>query len=97
MLEDTKCPCGKEGRYIEMVDDVETYSCNKYQRCPTYEELLVSNRNSDRYTWAYRNFVNNIDDYFEYSCESKRDQKKVHQLLQNLTETLVRVENENRE
>lgn len=94
MTEDTKCGCGKEGRYIHMRDGVETYSCNKYLRCLTYEELLVSNINSDRYVWAYRNFVNAIDDYFEYRCESKKDQKKVHQLLQNLTESLEKINNE---
>lgn len=81
LLTESKCGCGKG-------------SCNKYQRCPTYAELLESYKKSDRYTWAYRKFTNAIDDYFEYSCESKKDQKKVYQLLQNLTETLMRVENE---
>lgn len=94
MLENAKCGCGKDGRYIHIRDGVEVLSCNKYQRCSTYEDLLISNRNSDRYTWAYRNFVNAIDDYFEYRCESKKDQKKVHQLLQNLTEALVVINNE---
>ena len=49
---------------------------------------------NERYLKAYRNFVNQIDDYFEYRDESIEDRKKVHQLLQNLTEQLVNVENE---
>ena len=49
----------------------------------------------ERYRWAYRNFVNQIDDYFEYSNESLKDRKKVHQLLENLTDKLVGIEESN--
>lgn len=94
MLENAKCGCGKDGRYIKIENGVETFSCNKYQRCPTYDELLESYKKSDGYVWTYRKFVNAIDDYFEYRCESKKDQKKVHQLLQNLTEALAGINNE---
>lgn len=59
-----------------------------------YDQLLKENRMNERYTWAYRNFVNEVDDYFEYRCESKKDQQKVYQLLQNLTERLCRLEKE---
>lgn len=39
-VEDCKCGCGKEGRYICHDDNGNSvYSCNKYQRCPTYEDL----------------------------------------------------------
>ena len=61
---------------------------------PTYEELCEDVRKNERYLKAYRNFVNQIDDYFEYRSESTEDRKKVHQLLQNLTEQLVKIENE---
>ena len=64
------------------------------KRCPTYEELCEDVRKNERYLKAYRNFVNQIDDYFEYRNEPIEDRKKVHQLLQNLTEQLVNVENE---
>lgn len=85
------CGCGKPVRYITSCGKG---SCNKYQRCPTYEELELQTRKEERYRWAYRNFVNNIDDYFEYTNESQKDRKKVHQLLQNLTEQLVKIEEE---
>lgn len=40
-----KCGCGKEGRYLIMRDDEQLCSCNKYQRCPTYEELYDISQN----------------------------------------------------
>lgn len=35
-----QCGCGKQAKY--MLTDGNT-SCNKYSRCPTYEELVASN------------------------------------------------------
>ena len=89
-LEST-CGCGKPVKYTSPCGKG---SCNKRKRCPTYEELLEENKKNERYTWTYRNFVNKVDDYFEYPFESKKDQKKVHQLLQDLTDSLVRLEEE---
>lgn len=89
-LEST-CGCGQPVKYIS---DCRKGSCNKRKRCPTYEELLEENKKNERYTWAYRNFVNKVDDYFEYRFESKKDQMKVYQLLQDLTDSLVRLEEE---
>jgi len=41
----TLCGCGKSGRYmIKDADGFDVYSCNKYQRCPTYDELYEINR-----------------------------------------------------
>ena len=40
------------------------------------------------YQWA----INKIDDHFEYSHESKKDQQKVHSILRQLTERLVELE-----
>lgn len=94
MLENKKCPCGKEGRYIKIIDGEDLFSCNKYQRCPTYEELENSLDKQNKRVLAYQKFTNAIDDYFEYRCESKKDQRKVHQLLQNLTELLEKINNE---
>jgi hypothetical protein len=37
----------------------------------------------------YQGAVNEIDDYFEYRNESKKDRKKVHEILKRLTENLV--------
>jgi len=89
-LEST-CGCGKPVRYTSHCGKG---SCNKRKRCLAYEELLEENKKNERYTRAYRNFVNKVDDHFEYRFESMKDQKKVHQLLQDLTEALVRLEEE---
>ena len=42
----------------------------------------------ESYLSAYRNFINKIDDYFEYRNESLKDRKKVHELLDKLSEEL---------
>ena len=47
----------------------------------------------EEYLSAYRSFINEIDDYFEYSNESLKDRKKVHQLLGNLTDKLKEINN----
>ena len=39
MLKDMKCPCGRDGKYVQIIDGDEVYSCNKYRRCKTYEQL----------------------------------------------------------
>ena len=88
---ETNCPCGQPARYTSPCGKG---NCNKRKRCPTYEELLKENKLNVRYTWAYRNFVNKVDDYFEYQNESKKDRQKVHQLLQNLADQLVNLEEE---
>lgn len=43
-----KCGCGKDARYLTMCGDEQVGSCNKYQRCPTYEQLydIAQNRKS---------------------------------------------------
>ena len=38
-LFDEKCNCGKPVRYTHNIDGEFVGSCNKYQVCPTYEEL----------------------------------------------------------
>lgn len=47
----------------------------------------------EEYLSAYRSFVNEIDDYFEYRNESLSDRKKVYQLLDNLTDKLMEINN----
>lgn len=37
---------------------------------------------------AYRTAINEIDDYFEYQCDSKKDQKEVHKILARLTKKI---------
>lgn len=44
----------------------------------TYEEILV----------AYQKAINQIDDYFEYANESKKDRVRVHSILFRLTDKL---------
>jgi len=50
------CGCGRPTRYVKILDDgTEVHSCNKYGRCPSYEELL-NERNVLKYLVnAYRN------------------------------------------
>ena len=85
------CGCGQPVKYSSPCGKG---SCNKYKHCPTYEELEEDYWKSERDIQVYRNFVNKLDDYFEYRFESMKDQKKVNQLLQDLTEALVRLEEE---
>lgn len=80
------CGCGKPVRYVSSEGKG---SCNKYARCPTYDDLRDTLGLANRRLGVYQQAINKIDDYFEYSMESKRDQKKVHQLLGNLTDALA--------
>lgn len=83
------CGCGKPVRYMTPGNDDEG-SCNKYQRCPTYDELRSMLEMTNRRLALFQEAVNKIDDYFEYSMESKKDQKKVFQILGNLTDSLAK-------
>lgn len=40
----------------------------------------------------YRKAINEIDDYFEYSMESKKDQKKVRKILAKLTDNMRKMQ-----
>lgn len=84
----TLCNCGRPARYGLTVDDVAANSCNKYGVCPTYEELREKLTRADKLLFTYRETINYIDDYFEYTYKSKEDQKKVYQLLGNLNDKL---------
>ncbi|AKO61114.1 hypothetical protein AXI76_gp213 [Pseudoalteromonas phage H101] len=88
---DMKCGCGRQARYY--MKDKEG-SCNKYQRCKTYEELLDDNKRLVESITLYGKTMNQIDDYFEYRNESVQDRKKVHQLLGNLTDKLKEISND---
>lgn len=81
------CGCGREGRYLS-TRDPSKLSCNKYSRCPSYVELVESVKKLNKRLFAYQQAVNQIDDYFECAMESRRDQKKVHQIIGNLTDGL---------
>ncbi len=78
------CGCGRPVRYSTQ-GNTDGGSCNKYGRCPTYEELRAALEIANRRLTLFQETVNKIDDYFEYGMESKKDQKKVFQLLGNLT------------
>ena len=41
---------------------------------------------------CYQKAINRIDDYFEYSNESKLDRERVHKILADLTTNLVKSE-----
>jgi len=85
-----KCGCGNDARYVKIGESgIEEQSCNRYGRCPTYEEIRTSLEVSSKRLGVFKKAVDMIDDYFEYSNESKKDQKKVFQILGNLTDALA--------
>lgn len=87
------CGCGKPVRYTSAFTGEG--SCNKYKRGLTREELEESLIYTNKLLLAYQNAVNEIDDYFEYRCESDKDKRKVYKVLQTLTENLENMRNKN--
>lgn len=84
------CGCGKPARYMTFKNgNTQGGACNKYQRCLTREELIDTLSIANSRLKEYMKAINEIDDYFEYAMESKKDQKKVHQILGNLTDRLA--------
>jgi hypothetical protein len=83
------CGCGRPVRYLTPGNE-DGGSCNKYMRCPTYEDIRSTLKVANRRLLLFQEAVNKIDDYFEYSMESKKDQKKVFQILGNLTDKLAK-------
>jgi hypothetical protein len=83
------CGCGRQIRYSHFKNGVEVGSCNKHIVCPTYDELSENLRIANNKLSKYQKAINDIDDYFEYAMDSKTDQKKVHQILGNLTDALA--------
>ena len=84
------CGCGKPARYMTFKNgEIYEGSCNKYQRCLTRDELISTLATANARLNEYIKAVNEIDDYFEYAMESKKDQKQVHKILGNLTDRLA--------
>ncbi len=89
VLTDLLCGCGGPGRYAHFDSERNTvYACNKYRRCLTRDELEAALRTATNRLSMYQKAVNEVDDYFEYANESKKDQKQVHKILGNLTDAL---------
>jgi len=44
-----------------------------------------------KYLQIYQRAINRIDDYFEYSMESKVDQARVREILKELSDSLAAV------
>lgn len=88
-----KCGCGKPARYSNH-NNLSEGSCNKYSRCPTYEQLLASNNRLNQILYIYIQACNELDDYFEYRAERGRDKNKVIQILQNIVDDLERIKQE---
>jgi hypothetical protein len=49
-----KCPCGRDVRYQTREGETFVGSCNKYGRCPTYEELSAAMIRANQLLNAYR-------------------------------------------
>ncbi len=87
--EGTLCGCGRAGRYTMIgLDGISVSSCNKYKRCPTYDELKESFRVSQSHVLKYRRAVDMIDEYFEYESGCSADRKYVNMVLGNLANGL---------
>jgi hypothetical protein len=69
-----------------MYDEIGTDYTKPIPALP--DEMLTWSGKADKTLALYQHAVNQIDDYFEYSMESKKDQKRVHQVLVNLTDAL---------
>jgi len=54
-------------------------------------ELQRKVHRQDELIAAYQKTINRIDDYFEYTNESKSDRKEVHAILARLTEFLTKI------
>lgn len=66
---------------IEDYKDLERRYHNLFKR---YRRETKRKTRPDLFN-VYVNHLNEIDDYFEYRCESKRDQSYVHTILNKLT------------
>jgi len=85
-----KCGCGRPVRYSTPGNE-DGGSCNKYGRCPTYEQLANALESSNRKLDCYRKAINKIDKHFGYNMDSNIDQRKVFQILGNLTDNLEKI------
>ena len=79
----SKCGCGREGRYTRAGEDgLNIWACNKYQRCPTYEELTERTKSLQiselRYKTALQKIVgvNGMD--YEYKAWAKEALDATH-------------------
>ena len=72
-----KCNCGRDSRYSHR--DINTnefvYSCNKYQVCPTYEQLLkltdLQSKKIVRYESALDKIITTDAEAYEYKAWAK--------------------------
>ena len=86
---EAKCGCGKGIRYVTVsVDGVELWSCNKYKRCMTREEMEEELNRQRRELSAYKVAIQHLGEYFEEKREAVVAQKKVYQVLGNLEDRL---------
>lgn len=59
------------------------------EKIPTWRELKDENTRLKKQLDLYRKAINDFDDYFEYSMQSKKDQEKVHKILDELCRSLL--------
>ena len=83
------CGCGLPAKHFTLHNgNIGDGSCNKYERCPTYEELRAKLQITERTLKLYTEAINKIDDYFEYRCNSEQDRREVYKTLGNLTDKI---------
>lgn len=77
MNEETTCGCGRPTRYMVAVG---RYSCNKYSRCLSYEELRTTLADTNMKLLSLLSCI--LPDFDIYTCnknmtESVEDAKKI--------------------
>ena len=73
---------------IEYPAGLRKFNEDDFCRWLDYAEHICDLHNASLLLPHYQKAINEIDDYFEYRMESKKDQAKVHRILAALTEQL---------
>lgn len=77
LLDDMKCGCGKQGRYVCFkLDGTEVYSCNKHSRCPDYNELVDTNKSLVHDLFELLSYAKDLQ-LFKESTQEYKDAVKV--------------------
>lgn len=77
LLDNMKCGCGREGRYVCVESDgTEVYSCNKHSRCPDYYELEATNKSLVHDLFKVLSYTKDLQ-LFKESTQEYKDAAKV--------------------
>ena len=81
LLDDMKCGCGKEGRYVCLKQDgTEVYSCNKHSRCPEYHELAEINKSLVHDLFELLSYAKDLQVFRECTHQYKDAEKGISEI-----------------